>query len=572
MKKKRALVVIAWVVLSLLYLLPIIDLSGLHFAIIRGDDYPFHFSRIFSAIDQLSKTESIQALGRFGEHDIFYGANIFYPTLTTVLPIAGLTMLFHSVVAGVYVYLFFMNVLTFYIAYCCSNYICQLCFTNENSRLKILTPYVFSVFYVFSHYRMICFYQRFDLGEFFVLSMYPLVFAGFYSIIKDKGNKKHWLIIGMTLIAYSHLLSLMLVVVVLAILFLISLIRKKLTFNIVKQFLISAVMTGFLSSGALLPIVYEMITFPIRSVSVHDLSKEASDIIAMIENSSINNLTYTSIGFMLLSSLIVAVIQIIFKHESIVKRLPIVKQSLVASLILLVMTTKLFPWRIVQHTPLSIIQFPFRLMPFLTLFGSFLGAVLLSDYLSHNEKSSTKKWVISLSLFLVVMSTISVNELMIRRSLGTLMFGEQDIVTTKRYQKSVNKDYFPAGLSETQTKRIKNKIGLLNQKEVLMPYTFEKDSVLIELTTKDKVTNVVTPIIGYSGLVIRDETGNQLKTMLSSGKTLSFILPRGHHKLFVYYDPPFIIKYSSVFSMVIAVMYAIYLFKNRKKSGTEPKR
>lgn len=563
MKRMRVLIVVAWIGLSLLYLLPIVDLSGLHLAIIRGDDYPFHFSRIFSAMDQLNQTGYIQALGRFGEHDIFYGANIFYPTLTTVLPIAGLTMLFHSVVAGVYVYLFFMNVLTFYIAYRCSNYICQLCFNNENSHLKILTPYIFSVFYVFSHYRMICFYQRFDLGEFFVLSMYPLVFAGFYSIIKDKGSKKHWLIIGMTFIAYSHLLSLFLVVIFLSVLCIGFFIKKSLTVKVFKQLFYSALMTVLLSLGALLPIVYEMITFPIRSVSVHDLSEEASDIVAMIENSSVNNLTYTSIGFILLCSLVVAVIQIVFKHDSVVKRLPIAKQSLVMSLILLIMMTKLFPWRIVQHTPLSIIQFPFRLMPFLTLFGSFLGAVLLSDYLSHNEKRFTKKMVISLSLLLVVMSTISVNELMIRRSLGTLMFGKQDIVTTKRYQKSVNKDYFPAGLNETQTKRIKNKIGLLNQKEVSMPYTFAKDSVLLELTTKDKVTDVVTPIIGYNGLVVRDETGRQLKTMLSSGKTVSFTLPRGHHKLFVYYDPPFIIKYSSVFSMVIAVMYAIYLFKNR---------
>lgn len=122
MKRKRVFVITSWLVLSLLYLLPVVDLSGLHLAIIRGDDYPFHFARIFSAIEQLNTTGHIQPIARFGEHDIFYGANIFYPTLTTVLPIALIAMIFHSIISGVYVYLFLVNLLTFF--YCLS--LCRL--------------------------------------------------------------------------------------------------------------------------------------------------------------------------------------------------------------------------------------------------------------------------------------------------------------------------------------------------------------------------------------------------------------------------------------------------------------
>ncbi|APB31205.1 hypothetical protein ACWN6Y_06590 [Vagococcus teuberi] len=565
MKRKRVFIITSWLVLSLLYLLPMVDLSGLHLAVIRGDDYPFHFARIFSAIEQLNTTGHIQPIARFGEHDIFYGANIFYPTLTTVLPIALISMIVHSVISSVYVYLFLVNLLTFFIAYRCADYISQLCFPKENNRLRIFAPYVFSFFYVFSHYRMICFYQRFDLGEFFVLTLYPLVFAGFYSILKDKGLKKHWLIIGLSLIAYSHLLSLMLVVVVLAVLFLVSLIRKNITINMFKQFLFSAVMTGLLSIGALLPIVYEMLTFPIRSVSVHDLAREASGLGTMLVTSSVNYLNYMSIGLILLCSLVVGVYQVIWKKDSVIRHIPLLKQSLILSLVFMIMMTTLFPWRLLQHTPLSIIQFPFRLMPFLTIFGSFLGASLLADYLSQVKGLSVKKMTIGLSVGVVILSTISVNVLMIHRSLDRLMFSKHDVVVTERYQKSVNKDYFPARLSSDQTKRIRDKIGLINQREVSMPYSFDKDTAVINVTIKEKITSVETPIIGYSGLIVRDETGKKIKSTLSSSRTLVVLLSKGRHQLTVSYEPPLAIKYSGIISSLVALCYGFYLVKTRKK-------
>ncbi|MGX6969550.1 hypothetical protein [Vagococcus bubulae] len=570
MKKERFFILFLWIGLSLLYMLPIVDLTGWHVALIRGDDYPFHFARIFGVMDQLKDTGHTQAIAKFGEHDIFYGANIFYPTLTTVLPIALLSFVFQSVIGGVYGYLFLMNLLTFYIAYKCAKYISNIALSQINMRAKQYLPFIFSFFYVFSHYRMICFYQRFDLGEFFVLTMYPLVFAGFYSILKDNGTKKYWLIGGLALISYSHILSLMLAVVVLAVLFVVSLIKKMITTQVFKQLVFSAVMTVLLSFGALAPIIYEMFTLHIRSVRIHDLASEAANVGVMLASSSVNYLSYMSIGIVLLFTLIIGVYQVIWKKESFVRKNKLLRLCLWVSLVITLMMTSVFPWHLLQQTPLSIIQFPFRLMPFLSVFGSFLGAAILADSLSQVTTLSRKRVILGLSVGILIMSTLSVNSLMIRRSLNKLMYSKQDIVTTRRYERSVNKDYFPAGLTDEQTKRIKDKIGQVNQEEVPMPYQFKRHAAIIELTLTDPTNTVITPIIGYSGIVVEDEHGRRIKTTLSSERTLSFQLPKGDYQLSIYYDPPFLIKYSMVFSGILALFYSVYVVKIQKRDLPQP--
>lgn len=570
MKKNHFFILFSWIGLSLFYMLPAVDLSNWHVALIRGDDYPFHFARIFGVMDQLKDTGQIQSVARFGERDIFYGVNMFYPTLTTVLPIALLSLIFQSVIFGVYGYLFLMNLLTFYIAYQCANYISSIALPEVNIRAKQFLPFVFSFFYVFSHYRLICFYQRFDLGEFFVLTMYPLIFAGFYSILKDGGTKKYWLIVGLSLTAYSHVLSLMLVVVVLTGLFVVGFIKKMITMKVFKQLVFSAIMTMIISAGALVPILYQMLTLHIRSVRVHDLASEATNIGVMLVSSSINYLSYISIGIILLCSLMLGIYHVIWKKESIVRKDKLLRLCLWLSLVITFMMTSVFPWRVLQHTPLAIIQFPFRLMPFLSVFGSFLGAAILADYFSRFATVSLKRVTIWLSVAMVIISTLSVNALMIRRSLNKLMYDKQDIVATKRYIKSVNRDYFPAGLTDEQTKRIKDKIGQVNQEDVPMPYQFEKNAAIIKVTLNEQTNTVDTPIIGYSGLVV-EEDEKRIKTTLSSERTLSFQLPKGVHELSIYYDPPFLIKYSAVFSGIVALFYGVYVMKIKKETGLIPK-
>ena len=541
--KKQYILFCIFLILSILYLLPVVDFSSFRFAIIRGDDYPFHFARIFSMIDQFNNGVWNASVSAFGIRQLFYGADIFYPTLTTIQPVALLSILFHSTVTGLYVYTVIINIMTFIIAYSCGKYIINHAIPNASPKFYRLAPYLFSLIYTFSHYRMICFYERMALGEFVSLTMYPMIFAGFYSILKDNGRNKHWLILGIAFIAYSHLLSLLLVITVLLVIFLYFLIRSKITWKMTKQFIFSAVLSLGLSAASLVPIVYEMLTLKIRSVSSHDLASEAYSAFLIAISSISNYLSYMSVGILLFIALSAGLYQFIQNKESLVKRNPLTKFCLFSSLFFLIALTTWFPWKLIQNTPIAIMQFPFRLMSFLTIFGSFLGAILFADYLVKRKKQNNN-YLFRVLFGLLSICFLSVKGLILIRNTDTLMYSKEDIITTQRYQNSVNRDYFPANITAKQRNDIINKIGYINNQKTLMSYKFEKNAATLDFSLTEKINTIVTPIIGYSGLVVKDQNGKFIKTKLSLGRTLSFILPQGSHSVSVYYSSPFMIQCS----------------------------
>ncbi|WP_321388884.1 hypothetical protein [uncultured Enterococcus sp.] len=180
MKNRKLLLTLLFTALSICYILPMLDINTMRFGVTRGDDYPFHVARILSLIQQLKGTGWSQFVASFGSHEIFYGANIFYPPLTSAYPIALLAILFRSFISGYYVYIVLLNVVTCWIAYFCSYYAIQRS-TIEKNKVKLAETgaLLFAVFYTFSHYRLLCIFERMALGEYTALTFYPLVFAGF---------------------------------------------------------------------------------------------------------------------------------------------------------------------------------------------------------------------------------------------------------------------------------------------------------------------------------------------------------------------------------------------------------
>lgn len=91
----------------------------------------------------------------------------------------------------------------------------------KDRQLSFLT----AVFYTFSAYRMVDFYQQFDLGEFIALAFLPLVFARFYHIMKHH-NEKWQIVFGLTGMLFSHVVLTFLAILFLGTLFLLALLRS----------------------------------------------------------------------------------------------------------------------------------------------------------------------------------------------------------------------------------------------------------------------------------------------------------------------------------------------------------
>lgn len=98
------------------------------------------------------------------------------------------------------------------------------------SKSKIV-GYLFAIIYTFSTYRSYNILIRFATGETLAMASLPLIFAGAYQVFKGDYRKCPMLSIGMTLLVYSHLLSVFIATLLLTLYLLIFLVcadeRKK---------------------------------------------------------------------------------------------------------------------------------------------------------------------------------------------------------------------------------------------------------------------------------------------------------------------------------------------------------
>ena len=81
---------------------------------------------------------------------------------------------------------------------------------------------LFATLYTFSLYRLDNIVIRFATGEFIAYAFIPLVFYGLYNILKGDYRKWYILSIGMALVAYSHLISLLLTALLVGFIFIIA--------------------------------------------------------------------------------------------------------------------------------------------------------------------------------------------------------------------------------------------------------------------------------------------------------------------------------------------------------------
>lgn len=202
----------------------------------------------------------------------------------------------------------------------------------------------------------------------------------------------------------------------------------------------------------------------------------------------------------------------------------------VFSLLLTLGLTTLFPWFIVQYTPLVMIQFPFRFMAFITVFSLYICSILFTQW-SFNKGTLSKRKYVGFILVIVVLSFGSILGLKIERSNLRTMVSDQDIISSKRYQNSVNKDYFPKDITPEESKNIVKKMGYINSKKTAMNYSSKKPYFTLKLT--DETNMVVTPIISYSGIELYDQNGNKLPKNDSASKTISVELPKGEYTIYI---------------------------------------
>lgn len=170
-------------------------------------DGSFHFSRVEEIYQNLKAGELFTFIATHTFHNSGVGSFLFYPTVF-LYPWACLRF-FLDPITSFYVWYGLFMFLTLSIAY-------YSMYGFSRSKLRAL---MFALFYTIAIYHLYLGVRNYVLGEFIAYTFVPLALYGFYEVIW--GDHKKWplLGIGVALLLYSHLISVVITVILMFVLF-----------------------------------------------------------------------------------------------------------------------------------------------------------------------------------------------------------------------------------------------------------------------------------------------------------------------------------------------------------------
>lgn len=344
----------------------------------NGDDIYYQFQRLMGLSNNYQGGLLFSNISTTNFGNIGYGVNIFYPWLT-LLPFYFLFHLTGNWISAYYLGLLFF----FFISLLISHYAMKK--FSGSTKLALL----FAMVYNFSNYRLIELFTRASLAEYIATIFLPLCFLGFYELFFGDGKQWKILAIGMSLIIFTHVLSTFLCIIMFVLIMVIFVVKLKFSkqrlFNLLKAVVSTILMTLIFTVPFISEELFQKYGVPDRQIlQGQDLGKLLyssliNDTHRLVENNAYN------IGLILLIAMVLGII--VFKKFS-----GVLKATYLLFIGTFLLSTSLFPWKIFQNTSIEVIQFPYRLLMFTTLFGSVVMTYILAIIL----KAGLEKYFIAI--------------------------------------------------------------------------------------------------------------------------------------------------------------------------------
>ncbi|WP_178914730.1 glycosyltransferase family protein [Furfurilactobacillus rossiae] len=359
-----------------------------------GWDQQFHVNRIEELYLSAKNGVWHNAISTYTFRGSGLGIQIFYPYIF-LYPYAILRLIGLPGIMALYLGNAFYIVASCWISYWCMRVFLKL----RAARRPISGAWLFAILYNLSGYMVFNETVRFDLPEAQSMMWYPILFLGLYLTLTE--HRRGWLLttLGATMLVYTHVLSALLaagmVVVVLALGW-----RNLNRWQTWLDLVLTAVVTGLLSLPELLGMLGTTKQVTVASPLIGSLAKQAiSPFVAVVFG--VGNVTKTGLlthGVTLGTIVLLALVAlwIGFRHLD-----RFGKTLAILSTVLFWMTTKLFPWRFLEHTPINLIQHPWRFYTFISFFV-LVAFVILVD--RTQLRFNWQGWIVGLSLLLTMVT------------------------------------------------------------------------------------------------------------------------------------------------------------------------
>lgn len=544
MTRKRVL--LCSLLLSLLYVIPIAFFNkGLN-----GADLSFHLNRLLGMEGIYASPINFKAF-----YGIGLGVNYFYPFLT-YYPFFVLYRLSHSVFLGYYIYQYLLTIITFLIAhYSVSNI---MVIENKENK-KDFAGLLFATLYTFSLYRLDNIVIRFAMGEFIAYAFIPLVFYGLFVILKGDYKKWYVLSIGMSLIAYSHLISLLLTGLLVGLIFII-------TFGFVDSkkerllsFIVATLSTISIFAFQLVLMGEQSLSNAIVKPVGISLNTTTHSLKDLLLNPNFDN-NYTLPGFLIIVCLLVSLIGVfrLQKYDVLI---------FVLTFLLIILESPLIHWPENSEHVVSSIQFIWRLNNFITLFTAYLASKVFVSFILRKEYLiAVLIGVISLTTFFTVSQArktvegpqTTFNNMPKEELLPLVTNGDYHATDYMLKTDGSTPDY-----DAFQRKLRHEVINLQNNQVVKAKMSVSSLKTNFEIIS-DKNITVSLPVYAYKGVAV-DIDGHRTDASKSPDAGVKIVVPEGKHEIEVSYHYTIWAKIFFAISLVSGILVAFYGYIVHKK-------
>lgn len=343
-----------------------------------GDDVYYQFQRI-QGISKSLKEGLFPSISTINFGEIGYAVNIFYPWIT-LLPF-GIVSLFNSnPISAFYMALFFYFVVSLLISH-------YSMYEFSGSHLQAV---IFTLIYNFSTYRLIDSLSRAALAEYIATIFLPLCFLGFYETFFRNYHKWYLFALGFSAVVLTHVLTTFMTILIFIIFLLINLMRikpfKEHAVAAVKAVITTILLTSLYTGPFILEELFQKFPKPDPQILKGlELAKFLKVTLQSNASRFVEGNLYNP-GLVILVILIVGIFY--FRKFNRIN-----KQIYSAGLLIFLISTNLFPWHILQNTPISVIQYPYRLLIFATLFAAVSGSLIIKTVVQNDD--SERQWLVA---------------------------------------------------------------------------------------------------------------------------------------------------------------------------------
>ncbi|WP_099224106.1 6-pyruvoyl-tetrahydropterin synthase-related protein [Listeria costaricensis] len=518
---------------------------------VYGDDRYFHLARCEYWYQLMHHLEPYS----YGDFYTFrragYPLDAFYP-MFTFFPAAIIRLVVVSPITAYYVFLLLLNVVTGFICY-------YIGLKMWKSRWGSLA---FALIYMLSYYRIMCVFQRAAVGEILAMAFMPLCVYGFYKIIDKKQPSFIILGVAMTLIAYSHVISIMLAVLLLLLLFLFYLKDFVTSWKTCRRLLYSVLLFCVLTLIYLGPALEQMGGRMLHPAYQPNLEDTKISLGKMIAASFTNDA-----GWEYLYILGVVMLLVLIVGACCFLKLSRFGKALLCSSVILLLFMTCMDFSLLQDTFFAQIQFVWRMIGIISVSLAFVAGELLSKISVHGYG----KGLISLiSVSVIILSFWQVKTILATAQIDYPEQGKQSI-SDENYDALLESMYIYDYLTDNMNAQRDS----INEKEIFFTDGSIKAGymgnhfVMDVDATRSSTINTFIPF--YKGITVSVNQHNT-NVLLSDRDTVAVQVPSGKSRVVIGYRTTLCQQISwciSIAAWLVLVGILIWRRKRQACNGSE---